>query len=75
MDLRDKKHELAQEQSQKPSDTRVNVHRAYTRERSEDTRAATPEVIMIARARLEPVPPLAGPIMMGGSRGFGEPRR
>jgi hypothetical protein len=38
--------------------------KTHTRESSEATRAATPEVIMIACARLEPVP-LGGAVMMG----------
>lgn len=36
----------------------------HTRDSSDDTRADTPDVMMIARARLEPVPPPGGPFMI-----------
>jgi hypothetical protein len=34
--------------------------RTHTKDNSDETRAETPEVMMIARARLEPVPPPTG---------------
>jgi hypothetical protein len=34
--------------------------RTHTKDNSDETRAETPDVMMIARARLEPVPPPTG---------------
>lgn len=39
---------------------RAEFPETYTKDSSDDMRAETPEVMMIARARLEPVPPPTG---------------
>lgn len=39
---------------------RAELPETYTKDSSDDMRAETPEVMMIARARLEPVPPPTG---------------
>lgn len=42
--------------------------KTHTRDNNDDTSADTPEVMMIARARLEPVPPPGGPFMIMQAR-------